>query len=191
MRLAAPPVPMRAALAVPAALALLLAGCGTVPSIDDLADEGAVTRHPGAERMTIDAPFDAVWSEVVEVVEQRGYAEVDLEQKEDQEVYRITGERDDRPRDKLYRETVTEHRGRVVATTAEGRWIPLELQEQHEWDMNVVARLDAASGGDERYRLEHAGVEIRIGRAAGAELDREELRAVFDAIHARFDGGSA
>lgn len=169
---------------------LLMTGCGTVPSIDDLSDR-KVTRDMGQPGVTIKATFDEVWPEVVEIVEQRGYAELETEQGADEETYRITGEQENQPRDKQFSETVTEKHGRILATTGAGRLVPLELQEQHEWDMSVLDRMGAVAGGSERYRLEHDGVEISVGRTEGGRIDREEFDAVLDAIRSRFESDSA
>ena len=186
-----PPNPALSRTAVAtAALSLLMAGCGTVPSISDLSDDGTVTRHGGALRMTVDATFEEVWPEVVDIAEQRGYAEVEREQAEREKTYRIQGEQEDRHRDKLFRETVTERHGHIVADTGEGRAVALELQEQHAWEMSVLDQINAASGGAERYRLAHEGVEITAGDTTGTELDRAELREVFDAIDDRFQDES-
>jgi hypothetical protein len=171
------------------AASLLVAGCVSVPSLDDLSDSD-VTRYPGDREMKVHATFDEVWPQVVDIVERRGYEEVDLEQWADEEVYRISGEQENQPREKQYSETVTEKNGRIVATTADDQLVPLELQEQHEWDMSVLDQLDAASGGDERYRLEHDGVRITVGDAELTRLDRDEVEQVFDAIHAHFTGDS-
>lgn len=169
---------------------LLMTGCGTVPSIDDLSGR-KVTRDMGQRGITIKATFDEVWPEVVEIVEKRGYAELDTEQGADEETYRITGEQEHQPRDKQFSDTVTEKHGRILATTSAGRLVPLELQEQHEWDMSVLDRMGAVAGGSERYRLEHDGVEISVGRTEGGRIDREELDAVLDAIRSRFEADSA
>lgn len=178
--------PIRVAFAVTAAV-LSLTGCGTVPTMGDLSDDGDVTREGGAMTMTIEAPFEDVWPAMVELVEERGYPQIDREQGERDETHRIKGEQEDRTRDKVFRETVTERHGRIVATTADGGVVALELKEQYEWEMSVVDQLAAASGSDERYRLGYQGVEITAGDTNDQILDRAEFGEVFDAIQARFE----
>lgn len=141
--------------------------------------------HPALTKLTVDASFETVWTTVVEVVEERRYETLEKDRSSRQKTYTTTVSRDDRPRDEQLRETVTEGQGTIVATTEDGRQVPLELTEDHSWGMTTLDVLDRAAGG-ESVTLLHEGIEISVlGRHPG-ELHGEEIRAVFDEIRDRF-----
>lgn len=142
---------------------------------------------PRLNELMIDARFDDVWPVVAGVVEARGYEDVELERSSGRETYRRTVEVEDQPRDETLRETVTEGRGTIVATTGDGRVVPLELRESHEWDMTTLDTV-ASLGGDESWTLMHEGVEIAVSTAYSDSVHPEETQAVFDELRAEFGG---
>lgn len=162
-------------------VATLVGGCQTT---DPLAPpEPTVDRPPIGDRMTVRKPFDEVWPELLEIIRERGYTNVERDRETVSEVYQTQVEVEDQPRDKVLRERVDEGRGRVSATTDDQRQVAFTLVEEHGWDTGTLSLL---LGGDERRYLDHNGVEVSVDESGGDSVDRAESIAVLDALEARF-----
>ncbi len=165
---------------------LVLSSCGGPHHTGEVTESRAgFIDHPALTKLTVDESFETVWTTVLEIVEERSYETVERDRSTKQKTYTTTVSRDDRPRDEQLRETVTEGRGTIVATTEDGREVPLELKEDHSWGMTMLDMLDRAGGG-ESVTLQHDGVEISVLSHRDAERHDEEIRAVFDEIRDRF-----
>lgn len=165
---------------------LVLSSCGGPHHTGEVTESGTgFIDHPALTKLTVDESFETVWTTVLEIVEERSYETVERDRSTKQKTYTTTVSRDDRPRDEQLRETVTEGHGTIVATTEDGREVPLELKEDHSWGMTMLDMLDRAGGG-ESVTLKHDGVEISVLSHRAGELHGEEIRAVFDEIRDRF-----
>lgn len=165
----------------------VVGGCRTLDPLEP--DGPTVVRHPSGERMTIRAPFDDVWSELVEIMRQRGYVELDRERETVSETYQTSVEVENQPRDKVLRETVDEGRGLVLATTDEQKRVAITLVEEHGWDTSTLSLIAAATGGDEDRYLDHKGIEVSVADQGEVQLDYRGINEVLDALQARFSGG--
>lgn len=164
-----------------------LGGCRTLDPLEP--DRPTVERHPSGDRMRIRAPFDDVWPKLLEIMQRRGYADLDTERETVSETYQTSVEVEDQPRDKVLRENVDEGRGRISATTDEQKRVAFTLIEEHGWDSSTLSIIVAATGGDEDRHLEHKGVEVSVADHGGAQIDYRESKAVLDALAARFTAG--
>lgn len=171
-----------------AALVALSACTATKPARDYVeVRKSLFLDDPRLAKMTVHDRFDAVWPTVVETIEERAYEDVEREQSSSRELYTHTVSVEDQPRDETLRETVTEGRGRIVATTADGRLVALELEEQHRWGFSTLDTVNLLAGGDESRTLQHGGVEIRVPSVQGGSIHPGETRAVFEELLARFE----
>lgn len=173
-----------------AGMLALLPACAVVEETAGLAEASrqAMYDHPSMATLRVDDTFDNVWPVVIEIVEARGHGEPELAQEAEDETYTRTVEVPDQPRDERLREVVTEKRGTIVATTEDGRLVPLRLEEQHEWDMSALGWMAYLADEEENWRLEHDGVEITVPREHAGELHPDETPAVFEDIRKRFGG---
>ncbi len=162
----------------------LMGGCQSLDPLEP--DRPTVVRHPTGEKMTIRAPFDAVWAELVEIMQQRGYADLHRERETVSETYQTSVEVENQPRDKVLRETVDEGRGLISATSNGQMRVAFTLVEEHGWDSGTLSLIVAATGGDEDRHLDHKGVEVSVADHGEEQLDHREISAVFDALQARF-----
>lgn len=142
---------------------------------------------PRLNELVIDARFDDVWPVVVGVVEARGYDDVELERSSERETYRRPVEVEDQPRHETSREAVTEGRGTIVAATADGRGVPLELRERQAWETTTLDTV-ATLAGDESSTLMHEGVAIAVSPAYPDSVHPGETRAVLDDLRGEFGG---
>lgn len=174
---------------VVAGVLLTLAGCAPTEEKTGgiISSTMGFPGDPRLNELMIDARFDDVWPVVVDVVEARGYADVELERSSGRETYRRSVEVEDQPRDETLRETVTEGRGTIVATTADGRVVPLALREGHAWETTTLDTV-ATLAGDESATLMHEGVEIAVSTAHAEAVHPEETQAVFDELRGEFGG---
>lgn len=167
-------------------IAAILAGCETLDSLEER-EYTPVLRNPSGEQMTIEARFDRVWPELVDIMEQRGYADLETERETVRETYQTTVELEDQPRDKPLRETVDEGRGQITGITTEQKRVPFRLIEEHEWKTGALALINEMAGGDESKHLDLKWVEIEVRRRSDGELDWAEIDAVFDALESHFE----
>lgn len=165
----------------------ILAGCRTLDPLEP--ERPTVERHPSGEGLRIRAPFDEVWPELLGIMRQQGYADLDTERQTVSETYQTSVEVEDQPRDKVLRENVDEGRGKISATTAEQKRVAFTLVEEHGWDSSTLSIIVAATGGDENRHLEHKGVEVSVADHGGAPLDHQRISTVLDALAARFTAG--
>lgn len=168
-------------------IVILVGGCQGFDPLEP--ERPTVDRHLSGDRMTIRAPFDEVWPELVEIMQQRGYTGLERERETVSETYQTSVELEDQPRDKVLRETVDEGRGRISATTNGQKRVAFTLVEEHEWDSTTLSLIAAATGGDEDRHLDHKGVEVSVADHGGEQTDYREANAVLDALQARFTEG--
>lgn len=170
------------------AAATISGGCQTLDPLEP--ERPTVERPPSGDRLTIRAPFDEVWPELLEIMQQQGYADLDTERETVSETYQTNVEVENQPRDKVLRETVDEGRGEISAITTQRKRVAFTLIEEHGWDSSTLSIIVAATGGDEDRHLDHKGVEVSVADHGGTQqMDHQEISAVLDALAARFTAG--
>lgn len=167
---------------------LAISGCGGM--VEDTIDTARQFTAPGTmagnlsvlERQhKVDDGFDAVSTEVAEVLKERDYEDIELERAEREKTYSYTV---DNSTNEEEEKTVTERAIRITATTGDDRLVAFQARENHRWGFTALDVLEAV-GGEHRRTLKTDGVVISVPHDRPGRLDLEETRIVFDEIERR------
>lgn len=163
---------------------LAMSGCTVADRFGDTMEMMAEMSPDPVEthRYSSDLPIDAVRAVALEVMEDRGYENLEVETGERRRSFQRRVK--DGPHD-VVTERVTQRRATLEATAEDGRLVRVRIREEHGWTRSTLEAVLSLLSGDDMKSVRQTGVRVTTGGGVETMVHPAENESVFEQMRER------